>query len=330
MPDVAHHCVGVVAIGRNEGDRLLRCLNSLTRLNLPVVYVDSNSTDGSVDAARAAGASVVELDVTIPFTAARARNAGLQTLRTSYPETALVQFVDGDCEVVASWIPAAARFLAAHPDIAAVCGRRRERFVGASVYNGLCDVEWNTSVGEAEACGGDAMFRMPAIVAAGGFDPAMIAGEEPELCSRLRAAGWRIFRLDEEMTVHDAAMLRFGQWWRRAVRSGFGYAQAWAATRRRHAPLYGRELTRISGWAVALPIASLTGAMLVHPALLALAPAALSMQIARMAARDGPGRLFAWQRATLLSLGRFAELQGVLRFAWRSVAGRTGGTIVYK
>lgn len=68
--------VGVAVIGRNEGDRLRRCLNSVRAIADRVVYVDSGSIDDSVDMSRAQGVLVVELDMVTPFTAARARNAG--------------------------------------------------------------------------------------------------------------------------------------------------------------------------------------------------------------------------------------------------------------
>lgn len=48
--------VGAVIIGRNEGARLVACLASFPGWVRPLVYVDSGSTDGSVAAARAAGA----------------------------------------------------------------------------------------------------------------------------------------------------------------------------------------------------------------------------------------------------------------------------------
>src|SRR5689334_4384058 len=72
--------IGVVAIGRNEGERLRVCLESALRASPDVVYVDSGSTDGSVAMAKQLGVHVVELDLTIPFTAARARNAGFEKL----------------------------------------------------------------------------------------------------------------------------------------------------------------------------------------------------------------------------------------------------------
>jgi GT2 family glycosyltransferase len=192
-----------------------------------VVYVDSGSRDDSVGLAQGLGVAVVELDPAQPFTAARARNAGAAALATAQPNVALVQFIDGDCELDAGWLAAAMAAMAGSPTIAVACGRRRERHPEASVYNRLCDIEWNTPVGDAEACGGDALMRLAAFRAVGGFDPALIAGEEPDLCHRLRQAGWTVRRIDADMTRHDAGMTSASQWWARAKRSGYATAEAW-------------------------------------------------------------------------------------------------------
>ena len=131
----------------------------------------------------------------------------------------------------------------------------------ASLYNHLCDDEWNTPVGEALACGGDSLMRRTAFEEAGRFKPDLIAGEEPELCVRLRAAGWRIWRLDAEMTLHDADMTRPGQFWRRATRAGWTYAEGAAmhgAAPERHNVA---RLRRALVWGLALPLAVLLGAL---------------------------------------------------------------------
>lgn len=315
--------IGVVAIGRNEGERLARCLASIDR-GVPVVYVDSASTDGSPEAARAAGAIVHPLDLARPFTAARARAEGAALLFDRFPATAFVMFVDGDCELEAGWLARAADFLAANPGFAAVGGRRRERHPEASFYNALADYEWMQPAGETESCGGDAMMRTDAYRAVGGFDATMIAGEEPELCSRLRAGRWRIMRLDAPMTIHDAATFRFGQWWRRGVRSGFGYAQAWRATRAGGNALYNRELGRAFGWGAILPLVSIAAALLVHPVAILLWPGLNLLQIARWSGRVGV------RHATLAAVAHFAELAGALRYMWRAMRGDAGGALIYK
>nr|WP_228056506.1 glycosyltransferase family A protein [Microcoleus sp. LEGE 07076] len=161
----------MVAIGRNEGQRLGACLGSAIEKVAVVVYVDSGSTDGSLELARSLGCNTVELDLSTPFTAARARNAGFARLQQAAPNIEFVQFVDGDCEVVDGWLELAQQQLAAKPELAVVCGRRREKFPEATAYNRLCDLEWDTPVGEAKACGGDSMMRVKALEQVGGFTP---------------------------------------------------------------------------------------------------------------------------------------------------------------
>lgn len=223
---------GAVIIGRNEGDRLRKCLASVMPLIPFTGYVDSGSRDGSEAMARVMGADTHSLEMASSFTAARARNAGFERLLSLRPHIRFVQFVDGDCEMMESWKTAALAYLDAHPNCAAVCGRRRERHPERSVYNRLCDVEWNTPVGDTLRCGGDALFRTEAFTQVGGFRDDLIAGEEPELCLRLRRSGWQVHRLDQEMTLHDAAITSWGQWWRRTVRGGLRICRRGLAARK--------------------------------------------------------------------------------------------------
>ncbi len=309
--------VDAVVIGRNEGARLLACLAALQGRVRRLVYVDSGSTDGSVAAATAAGAEVVAIDMAQPFTAARARNAGLSHLASDPPD--FVQMVDGDCALQPGWISAALAAFAAHPAAVVVCGRRRERFAQATVYNALADREWDTPIGPARACGGDALMRYAAVQTVGGYDPGLIAGEEPDLCLRLRAKGGEIWRIDAEMTLHDAAMTRFSQWWRRAVRAGHAFAEGCARHGFDH---WGLETRRALIWGAGLPMAIvLLG--LWHPAgwLLALAYPA---QVIRLARRGG------WAWGLFSVIGKFAEARGALGFYASRLRGQRRGLIEYK
>jgi len=320
--------VGVVVIGRNEGERLIACLGSISVSGSRAVYVDSGSSDQSVAAAKALGWTVVQLDMSVPFSAARARNAGLAALMNAAPTLKLVQFVDGDCELAAGWLLTAARFLSAHDDVAVVCGRRRERHPERSVYNRLCDIEWNTPIGEAKACGGDSMMRTDALAKVQGFNPSIIAGEEPELCFRLSAQGYRIWRLDAEMTLHDAAMLQFSQWWRRGLRSGYGNAQvSWLQAGVDGGRMQSANI-RAFIWAAVLP-AFIALAALWHPAallLLLLYP----LQIARIAWKRGPTELQSWQYAFFIVLGNFPGCLGTMKFIVRTWRNQQSTLIEYK
>jgi GT2 family glycosyltransferase len=313
--DKAGRCtIGVVAIGRNEGARLKRCLESVQGAVNDVVYVDSGSTDDSVAMSHALGVAVVELDLRQPFTAARARNAGFGRLLQLQPALDYVFFVDGDCEVVDGWLERAGRYLDEHPDFAVVWGMRRERFPEKSVYNLLCDVEWQDyATGETRVCGGDALIRADAFRQVEGYRPDLICGEEPEMCIRLRAAGWRIWHLPDAMTLHDAAMYRFSQWWKRMKRTGYAFAQAvqlhGAAPERQGVV----ESRRAWFWGFFLPLLALAMTAWFGPAAL-LILLAYPLQISRIALSGKYCRRTNWWRAAALIAGKFPEVHGQLQF----------------
>ena len=320
---------GVVVIGRNEGNRLILCLKSFLPQTHQLIYVDSGSTDNSAITAKDMGAEVVALDMTVPFTAARARNCGFERMMALYPHAEYVQFVDGDCEVSPDWLPSAIHFLDTHPLVAAACGRRRERFPEKSIYNMLCDIEWDTPIGETRACGGDVLLRADAFSAVHGFRPDLIAGEEPELCLRLRLCGWKIWRLDQEMTLHDAAMTRFGQWWMRSMRGGYAYAQGahlHGASMERH---WVRETQRIWLWGLAMPIMAFGLAALLGTSWIATL-AIYPLQVIRLAIKNTRTTKERWWRALFLVLGKFPEALGQLKFVYNMLSGRTACLIEYK
>jgi GT2 family glycosyltransferase len=319
--------IGVVAIGRNEGERLIGCLASIKSDTDNIVYVDSGSSDGSIAAAKQIGASVVTLDLSRPFTAARARNEGFAALRALRTDIRFIQFIDGDCILVKGWLDKALAFIEQRPDAAVVCGRRREQHPSASVYNLLCDFEWNTPVGEALACGGDALMRVEAFEAVGGFRPQLIAGEEPELCVRLREKSWKIWRLDAEMTRHDAAMTRFGQWWVRIVRSGYAFAEVSRLHRTCPFGIWKRETRRAVFWGGLLPVTICLGT-LIHPVALAAA-LAYPLQVCRIAFARGPTCSQSWTYALFMMLAKLAEFQGILKY-WFQWDRRVVTLIEYK
>lgn len=315
--------VSAIVIGRNEGQRLIACLASVSAQVDHVIYVDSGSTDGSQEAAQAAGAQLILLDTFAPFTAARARNAGLEALAAEGHTTPYVQFVDGDCILQEGWVARAVAFLEDHPKAAAVCGRRRERFPEASLYNWLTDLEWDTPVGQTRSCGGDVLMRHSAVEAVGRYNPTLIAGEEPELCVRLRAAGWSIWRIDAEMTWHDVQMHRFTQWWTRSKRAGHAFAEG--------AALHGAppeqhnvaQTRRALIWGLGLPLVIIAG-LFVTPYALALV-LLWPLKVVRLIAKGTAP----WH-AAFLTLGNVPEAQGALMYYWKRLVGKENRLIDYK
>jgi glycosyltransferase involved in cell wall biosynthesis len=333
--------VGVVAIGRNEGQRLVRCLQSVRGRAAAVVYVDSASDDGSVENARGIGAEVVELDKNTPFTAALARNLGAKRLRELAPDVKFIQFVDGDCEVRRDWMAKARRELQSNPSLGAVCGRRRERFPRRTLYNRLVDIEWNTPPGPALAVGGDAMFRLAAFDSVGGYDPSVMAGEEPQLCLRLRHANWKILRIDAEMTLHDAAMTRFAQWWRRHVRAGYGTLDVNRRFEVDGERIFGKMVRSATVWAVGWPAAVIACALIGLIAggkrglcIGALAGAAiLPLQILRISFKDfraGMPPKTALANGAMTMLSKWAWFAGQMKYRRDRAKGRGLELIEYK
>lgn len=325
--------VGIVVIGRNEGNRLKASLLSMIEKVQTIVYVDSGSTDGSVEFARSLGINVVELDLSTPFTAARARNAGFEYLKQVKPEIEFVQFVDGDCQLRPGWLERALSELLTQPDVVVVFGRLREEFPERSIYNRLCDIEWDTPVGEAKYCGGIAMMRSAAFQKASGFNPALIAGEEPELCVRLRQAGGRILRVDAEMALHNAEMIHFYQWWRREVRNGHAYAEgAWLHGRspQRH---WVRESLRSWFWALLLPMLAVTTALLTKGLsilLLFLAYAYLICSMYFTLLKRGYKSKDAILYGLFGVLQKFPKLQGQIKFHLSQLFKKQPNIIEYK
>ena len=315
--------IGIVTIGRNEGERLKRCLRSLPA-GMPVVYVDSGSTDGSVAFACSFGAEVVSLDMSIPFTAARARNAGFECLIQQHPNLTYVQFIDGDCELIEGWIEEALAQFEQAPvgqagAIAVVCGRTVEKFPTATRYNQLADMEWDTALpGEVTACGGIALMRIEAVKAVGGFNPQLICGEEPEMCLRMRRQGWKIWRLATPMTYHDSDMHRLGQWWKRMTRTGWAVAEGYALYGTAPEQYMQREYRSGWLWGLIVPVLALTLAWPSHGfslLLLGVYPL-LALRIYQGRRRHGDSAANSRLFALFITLSKLPQALGQLTY-WR-------------
>ena len=319
--------LGVVVIGRNEGERLRHCLASVRKTECPLVYVDSGSSDGSIALARSFGADVVELDPARPFSAARARNEGHAHLIARWPQIRFVQFVDGDCILLEGWLDAAVAALEEQSARAAVIGHLLERNADASQYNRLCALEWKSRPGDLANFGsliGIAAIRSDVLRQVGGYNPDVIAGEDSELGVRMGLAGYTVTKIDREMAIHDANMTTFNQWWRRAVRSGHAIGQ--------RAHLNGRsvykdcmhERNSTVFWGIGLPLAIVATVVPTHGlSLIALGGyAVLALRIWRGRRRAGDSSADALLYTKFVILAKFAQAVGLLRFFANRLAHR--------
>lgn len=323
---------GVVIIGRNEGERLKRCVYSVIEENVHIVYVDSGSTDNSIEFVKSLGCDVVQLDTKTPFSAARARNEGFEHLVSSNSDISYIQFIDGDCELLENWLELGIQFLDKNNNYAIVAGHTKERFPDKSIYNRLCDIEWQTPTGDIKSCGGIFLIRANAFLEVGGFLPSVVAGEEPEFCYRLRQVGWKIFHYNKDMVWHDADILKFTQWWKRSVRSGLAYAQGLVLHGSEAEKYCVRETFRIWLWALLIPLVISILAIYWSQFFLLLI-ALYPMQLIRVALSE-VGRLASMKYSFLYSffvlLSKWPQLLGQANFFLKKLSHKQQEVIEYK
>ncbi len=326
--------VGFVIIGRNEGERLQIGLRAIQRVcpNAPVVYVDSGSDDGSIEFAKSLGIHTVDLDLSIPFTAARARNAGFDHLIEKHSDLEFVQFLDGDCELLDGWIETATSKLREAEDFGIVSGRRYERYPDASVYNKLIDIEWNTTTGETLAVLGDMCVKVETFKKINGFDASIIAAEDDDFCLRARRAGYRVFRINKPMSKHDANIMHLSQWYRRSKRGGHGYANIFHIHGNGPDKYFRGQLRSVIFWGGLIPLtflvclwfAPLISAMLLVGYLLFIA----KIVVSRL--RQGDTLKIALSYGTLIFTGKIYEFMGAIQYVINYVFSRKHKLIEYK
>lgn len=324
--------ISVVIIGRNEGERLLRCIESVHVADYPqeqleLIYVDSNSSDGSPERAKAAGASVLHVHPERP-TAAIGRNAGWKAAKGEY-----ILFLDGDTLLDRNFIATALAQIEADPKTAVVWGHRREIHPQQSIYTRVLDLDWIYLAGKTEFCGGDAFMRRRALEDVNGYDETLIAGEEPEMCRRMRQLDYEILHIDAPMTLHDLAIKNFTAYWRRAYRSGHAYAEISERFKTSEDPLWKADArhNRIHGSLIFLSPLFLTIALL-YPALGLAGMIAASGFILRNMQRSQWKTPSTWTRFLYALHSEFQHapaLAGQLRFFYGRWRGQQQGLIEY-
>lgn len=319
--------IGIVIIGRNEGTRLQPCFESMNNVAANKIYVDSGSTDNSIAIANSCDIETVKLSPNRPFSAARARNEGFEWLLEFNPNIKYVQFIDGDCTLLPGWLETATDVLSACPKRAAVIGHLVERNIDASPYNRLCALEWRSSPGDLTnygALGGISMMRADVFHKLGGFNPNVIAGEDSELGVRMGLAGYKVTKLDHLMATHDANIIRFSQWWKRAVRGGHAIGQRSFLNGNTTQKDCIKERNSTLFWGFGVPAAILLGWMPTQGYSLLLIGAyfLLAYRVLRFRLKQGDSLDDAWFYTKYLLLAKFANAIGLIKFYLNKLSGR--------
>jgi len=317
--------IGVVVIGRNEGERLKKCLYSVIKESSSIVYVDSGSSDNSVEFAKSLGVHVIDLDMNKPFTAARARNEGFKKILTISPEIKYVQFVDGDCEFIDGWFEHALSTFSGIEDkeqLAIVFGRCMERFPEVSLYNYEANRGWKIQPGYTETCGGNFFILAETFSSLQGFNESLIAGEEPELCLRIRREGWKVLSISYDMVWHDVNLHSFYQWWKRSIRTGHAFAEVAWMHRKFSEKYWFLHNVRICSWGLLLPLflAFLSSFNVYFVAFFLIYP----VQIGRIALKED------WLYAYFCVLVKFPQAIGQGKYLLNNLLGQQSTLIEHK
>lgn len=196
--------ISVVVIGKNEGERLAACLSSihaaLSKLSHEVIYVDSCSTDLSLQTARSLGARcylLAEKDTT----AGLGRFVGAKEARGEY-----LLFLDGDMQLRAGFAEKALMAMASR-GYDGVCGIREDIYMrGGEIIARNENYFGCTQERIAPEFGGALMITAEALSACGGWSTDTVACEESELHARLLAMGSRIAEIPVPMIMHTDAV----------------------------------------------------------------------------------------------------------------------------
>lgn len=324
--------ISVVIIGINVERYIGNCIRAVQnqhydRDKIQIIYVDGGSSDHSVDIAGSfSQVEIICLDNPHP-TPGRGRNAGFAVAKAP-----LVQFLDADSYVHPSWMKTAAAHI--KDNVAAVWGGLEERYPEKNIFHVVGNLEWQESARQnyqqggkrlTRYFGGNVLVRADAIAQAGGFDETLVAGEDPDMSYRVRQNGWHILRISDEMVSHDLNMNSWRQYFRRAMRSGYAYAEIGLRYRRHVEKLYFREFLRIILRTILILPLMVLG---LFPAVTLFALGMIVFLIFRPFMRIAEYKRshdISWGRAaayaTHLSLAIFPQFAGILRYFYGRFTG---------
>jgi len=321
--------IGIVVVGRNEGIRLNDCLKSLPML--PIVYVDSGSTDNSLNIAQSNSIDSIVLEK--PYTAAKARNEGALYLLNKFPQISAIQFIDGDCILIPGWLETASAALDNDPNLASTYGNIVEEAPFSTIYNRLLSMEWKDAPGISSHFPGITTMRASSWEKSGGYNESIIAGEDSEFSLRIRLQGEKILRLDHDMVYHHGSITNFWQWWKRSVRSGHAAAERYALHGKGTAKECRREVMSIVLWGGFLPIAILLLTVFFNKfwLLLSLLYVVLACKVMLYRKRKLND---SFQDSCLYAffcvLGKIPSFIGISRFVWNRIRNTQSTIIEYK
>ena len=196
--------LSIIIITRNEAANIGLVIESALQEaaiypGTEIVVVDSASTDETIEIARQYPIGVFCMPPTWQLSAAAGRYIGYLNTSGEY-----ILHLDGDMALVQGWLGKALPYMAANPQLAGCNGYWENIYKeeGKIIYREMHEWEEGVGLEQVEEFGGAALYRRAALDKVGGFNPYIYSYEEPELCARLRAVGYELVRLPEQIGEH--------------------------------------------------------------------------------------------------------------------------------
>lgn len=233
--------ISIVIIGKNEENNIKRCIESVegslkNKLVYEIIYIDSDSTDKTVDFAIKYNISVYKLSSTNKLTASKGRYIGAQLSKYEY-----ILFLDGDMELLNDWTENAIRVISDREDVAGIIGIRNDRILSDNIIlSSNINKYGTTEMKQAHHFGGAVLFKKNDLLRAGNYSPSLIANEEAELHSRFMKNNKKILEQPMEMINHYIEEEKYGNDFIRILfnKRNLGIGQGFMNSIYKHSTIY--------------------------------------------------------------------------------------------
>lgn len=234
----------VIIIGRNEELHIERTLQSVLKgtseiHDVEIMYVDSASTDRTLEIAAAYPVKILKLKSYWPLSASAGRYVGSLNSNSQY-----ILFIDGDTVLFKSWLKRGLQIMEDNSQIAGLAGMVHEiceSDEGKPIKLYKNRHERKKDFMSVHNFGGIGLYRSSILEQVGTFNPYLSVDEERELGMRIRKAGYELIQILQPMAITYGPeretfqevyrrfkynLYTFGRTWRYCAVQGFFFQYA--------------------------------------------------------------------------------------------------------
>jgi glycosyltransferase involved in cell wall biosynthesis len=200
--------LSVVLISRNQAWSIRRLIESVLVgtscvSSKEIILVDSASTDETVELAKRYPVTIFRLKFGQRLSPAIGRYVGYRQTQGEF-----VLFLDGDMELLQGWLEPALNFMRTTPRVGLVMSTSVTNLHRTAAQQSAASLEDMSFTPPREssrvpfAAGGAALYRHSVLEQVGSFNPYLYSEEEPELCLRIRGAGYSVSLFNQPIVLH--------------------------------------------------------------------------------------------------------------------------------